>query len=254
MTAVWDSGSYSGGALILLLAMADVANDDGSSVFPSLSTLAQKTRMNERSVRRLLRELEKDGAIERVREATNSRPTEYRIGGAFCPPTTTSRGDSLSARGDNLDSQGGLSVRLGGTPESPNSPVKHQLTVSEPGGETPPVHTPDVDEGKKKKAKPPTADQLAFIRSLCRQRDIAVPDVATATEAAELIDDLKAGKAPERPTAGGAPAKPHPSNFGRCGRCKANPVKRNEMGFCAACVDWLAGDSGERLKGETAAA
>ncbi len=92
MTAVWDSGCYSGGTLLLLLALADIAGDDGSRVFPSIATLAKKTRLDERSVRRLLRKLEQDSAIERVRDATHHRPTEYRIGGAYCPPKAGKQG------------------------------------------------------------------------------------------------------------------------------------------------------------------
>lgn len=138
MTAVWNSGDHSGGKLLLLLALADWANDDGGSVFPSLATLALKTRMNERSVRRLLRELEADGTIERVREATNRRPTEYRIGGAYCPPNSLQGGHisppNTAQGGRNAPPkarQGGQFVHLGGTQESPNSLTNHQKKESD---------------------------------------------------------------------------------------------------------------------------
>lgn len=133
---------------------------------------------------------------------------------------------------------------------TPNSPINHQeltpcVNLDSETEEAPPPHTHDLDVGEQEKRKPPTENQVSYIRSLCRQRDIAVPEVATATEAAELIDDLKAGKLPERDTdTEVAPVEPHPSNFGRCGRCKANPVRRNAMGLCEQCVDWLAEDKG----------
>lgn len=63
-TAVWDSGLYAGNSLLVLLAMADWANDEGASVFPSVARLAAKARISERAVQYILRTLEADGLIE----------------------------------------------------------------------------------------------------------------------------------------------------------------------------------------------
>lgn len=63
MSAVWDSSSQSGGNLLILLALADFANDEGEC-WPAISTLAAKARMTERHVRRILRDLEAAGEIE----------------------------------------------------------------------------------------------------------------------------------------------------------------------------------------------
>ena len=256
MSAVWESAEYSGSTLLLLLALADYAQDDGGKVFPSVDSLAAKTRCDRRTVQRNLRRLQTDGAIVEVAPGTRRSPAEYKIGAAFCRPSqdvgrhpVRSGAASRPAGAASDPSRGGV--------RPPNSPINHQLESSvESGGDTPPLHTHDSDEAKTA-AKPPTEDQLTFIRSLCRQRDIAVPHVGTATEAAELIDDLKAGKLPERAVpVEVAPVEPHPSNFGRCGRCKANPVRRNAMGLCESCVEWLAEDKAQDAEavcgGETA--
>lgn len=67
MTAVWDHAhGVSGGPLIVLLAMADYAHDDGTGVFPTQGVLAHKARMSERHVRRVLAELEDKGYIDRI--------------------------------------------------------------------------------------------------------------------------------------------------------------------------------------------
>lgn len=63
MTAVWDHARVGGGALIVLLAMADWANDDGTGVYPKQATLATKARLSDRQVRNVLAELEEAGYI-----------------------------------------------------------------------------------------------------------------------------------------------------------------------------------------------
>ena len=87
MTHVWDCGQYNGSKLLLLLALADFAHDDGGNVYPSVDTLAQKTRCDRRTVQRNLRQLEGEGAILLVRPATRHGPAEYQIGAAFCRPS-----------------------------------------------------------------------------------------------------------------------------------------------------------------------
>ena len=48
----------------VLIALADHAHDDGTSVYPSVGYLAWKTNLSERSVQRILRKLEDRGLIE----------------------------------------------------------------------------------------------------------------------------------------------------------------------------------------------
>lgn len=60
---VWDRSTVSGNSLLVLLAIADHANDAGGGAWPSVRTLAAKVRIDERSVRRILRRLETAGMI-----------------------------------------------------------------------------------------------------------------------------------------------------------------------------------------------
>ena len=62
MDRVWKNSTQSGGKLLLLLAIADFANDDGMA-FPGIDTLAEKTRQSRRTVQRQLTELETDQEI-----------------------------------------------------------------------------------------------------------------------------------------------------------------------------------------------
>jgi hypothetical protein len=66
MTAVWDHADVSGGDLLVLLAMADWADDDGRKCFPTQGTLAAKSRMTDRNLRYCLLKLESAGYISQV--------------------------------------------------------------------------------------------------------------------------------------------------------------------------------------------
>ena len=57
MSAVWERAPVDGGSLLVLLAMADFANDNGIC-WPSVPSLARKSRLSERQVQRVLRDLE----------------------------------------------------------------------------------------------------------------------------------------------------------------------------------------------------
>lgn len=57
MTWVWDHSPTKGTELLMLLAIADNASDDGSNAYPSIRTLANKTRLDSRTVQRIIRKL-----------------------------------------------------------------------------------------------------------------------------------------------------------------------------------------------------
>lgn len=62
MSRVWDDSPYDGKALLLHLAIADFANDDGLA-FPSQTTLARKARASDEWVRQTIRRMEADGYL-----------------------------------------------------------------------------------------------------------------------------------------------------------------------------------------------
>jgi len=67
LTAVWHHSQQKGGDLLVLLALADFA-DDQNNAWPSVETLAAKARMKERNARYVLRRLEEAGEIELISE------------------------------------------------------------------------------------------------------------------------------------------------------------------------------------------
>lgn len=62
MTRVWEHSTQNNGKLLLLLALADHADDNGVC-WPSIGRLAQKARIEPRQAKRHLRALEKEGEL-----------------------------------------------------------------------------------------------------------------------------------------------------------------------------------------------
>lgn len=59
---VWRHSGQQGGALLVLLAIADFSNDHGEA-YPSVQTLAQKSRLSTRQVQRTIRQICESGEL-----------------------------------------------------------------------------------------------------------------------------------------------------------------------------------------------
>jgi len=114
MMPVFETTRLTSSEKLVALSLADNARDDGGSVYPGVSTTAEKTGLSERTVQRILRSLEEKGVIAVQKVATNKFPTIYKFllsddrkhlavddprGDMVTPPeslgvtSTTSRGD-----------------------------------------------------------------------------------------------------------------------------------------------------------------
>lgn len=78
---VFDRYPNGGSEMLLALALADHAHDDGRHIFPSVDTLAHKSRQSERTVQRLLRKMIQIGWLIPVKNIKGGRgkAVEYRI-------------------------------------------------------------------------------------------------------------------------------------------------------------------------------
>ena len=94
MSAVWEHSRQKGSKLLLLLAIADFARDDGIA-WPSIRSLAEMSRMSERQTSRNLRDLIKAGELEVIKHGgSGARDTsKYRV------ITNPNKGDKLSVDG-----------------------------------------------------------------------------------------------------------------------------------------------------------
>lgn len=149
MTVVWDESPRKGGELIVLLALADWANEDGVC-WPSVAKLAERARMSERSVQKVLTRLKDAGEVEihyggfiSGRNRTNT----YRV-------LTGRTFDTPSRAAPPATTEGTPPVKAGGTTvEPPVEPPSEPSTTSAAGtaafpGLEPPEPPEDSDEAK----------------------------------------------------------------------------------------------------------
>lgn len=100
MNAVFERYPNGGGEMLLALALADHASDDGTRVYPSIKALAEKTRQSERSVQYQLRAMEASGWLILVNSGNGGRSQnrEYVIssdwlkGAEIAPPAKLTKG------------------------------------------------------------------------------------------------------------------------------------------------------------------
>lgn len=113
MTHCWDHAPVKGSALLLLLAIADSARDPDWVAWPAVRTLTTRTRLSERQVRYLLRELEMAGCIATEIEGSRAGTNLYRVlrtpRGLSLPPPAAG-GLSTAPNGGNLAYEGGQST------------------------------------------------------------------------------------------------------------------------------------------------
>jgi hypothetical protein len=64
---------------MVLLVLADHANDDGRSIYPSVARMAWKAGLDERTVQKYLSELREEDILEVVGQAGPNQPYEYQI-------------------------------------------------------------------------------------------------------------------------------------------------------------------------------
>ena len=104
MSEVWQSSPLEGRALLVELALADFANDEGVC-WPSIDTLSQKARCSESWVHQIIRDLRKRGRIKVHEGGGRNRPNVYQF---TLNPVVTA-----PFRGQNAGEKGALDAPLG---------------------------------------------------------------------------------------------------------------------------------------------
>lgn len=82
MTEIWDNSPQTGTNLLMLLAIADHANDDGMC-WPAVERLAQKCRVKERQAQYIIRALEASGELSVEIGTGRGHPSHYHLKGAL---------------------------------------------------------------------------------------------------------------------------------------------------------------------------
>jgi len=137
MSLVWETDLPPSEKLVLLV-IADHADDEGGNAFPSVRRVARRASMSERSVQRILRRLCDCGLVE-IEEnkggtwdyRSDRRPNRYRIVGVT--GLSPRGGDGVTpevARGDNLGARGDTEGTDGVTVVSPNTSIELSIEQS----------------------------------------------------------------------------------------------------------------------------
>lgn len=150
MTMVFKRYPNGGGEMLLALALADHSNDQGTGIYPSIASLADKTRQSVRAVQYQLRGMEKSGWLELVNSGNGGRNQrrEYRIspawikGAEIAPPKVAAavhaKGADIAPRPEDTkgaiyDTKGATSDTKGANGDTKGCKQLHpHITVIEP--------------------------------------------------------------------------------------------------------------------------
>lgn len=136
MTWVWDYSQAKGNDRLVLLAIADSADHDGSNAWPSVATLCRKTGLSESTVHRCIRSLVKLGELRVDRQAggparmrAEARPNAYTV--LMAVPAAA----PVYPQGCQDDTRGGASMTPGGCQEEtgPGVTVTPKPSFTRPG-------------------------------------------------------------------------------------------------------------------------
>lgn len=190
---VWDHATVKSGDLVVLLALADNAHDDGTGAYPSQAHLAKKARMTERQVRNCLKSLEEKSLIRR-QGSTAGGVVVWAVvmtgspvpGGKDYPPAIP-------------DTQGG-----NGLPTEPSLTTHSTLSLSKMNGDRKTVGTSSLDENEKRDASRGRAREGGGFSH--RRRKVSPELAASAERVLSVFNDatgarFKARKRSGEPTA-----------------------------------------------------
>ena len=136
---IWDSSPQGGNAKLVLLALADFANGKGVA-WPSIPTVARKTGLSTRQVKRVLPKLEEDGEIHIERSGPGRRRVhrytfpKYINGDTLSPfpiGSTYKNGDKVSKKGDTLSPEPIRTIKKRGSVFPSKDPTKRNPRVKQ---------------------------------------------------------------------------------------------------------------------------
>lgn len=147
---VWSNSKAKGSSLLLLLAIADHAHDDGTGAWPSIDTLAHKCRQSARNVIRLVQALEK---LHELKVIPNGGPNGTN---AYTIPLSS---DKLSHTKSADVTTPARNVTCHSDKQVPQLSPKPSGTVIEPSSTTTEVVAVRENSREKKETPPPKNDE-----------------------------------------------------------------------------------------------
>ena len=198
MAEVFDRYPNGGGEMLLALALADHASDDGTSVYPKVKALAEKTRQSERTVQYQLRAMQEAGWLILVGSGNGGRSmsTEYRIspiwikGANFSPiekgATDDIKGATDDTKGCNPQHKRVQRVapannhhRTINEPSEPSGNARKRAAPAKPDDVSQQAFDEWVEVRKSKRAGKPTSLVWAAMRREAAKAGISVDEAVT---------------------------------------------------------------------------
>lgn len=135
---VWRNAPVEGSALLVLLALADFADDEGVC-WPAIGTIADKARISERSAQRSIRKMAEEGLIEIFDNAGPKGANRYRV--KPIEPRAVAKNDpsdeGVGQAGDAVETSAEGGDNLAPPVTVPGvTPVAGGVTPVTPGGDT----------------------------------------------------------------------------------------------------------------------
>lgn len=126
MSKVWEHADLAGGDLLVLLAISDFCNDSGTA-WPSIETLAKKSRLSVRQVHYVIQRLESRKYLEIGRNEGPNGVNTYHV--------IISGGATIAGEGvQSLQGGGAVDCRGGGcSPLHPEPSLNRQYTLKSVG-------------------------------------------------------------------------------------------------------------------------
>lgn len=130
MTWVWEHSESEGNARLVMLKIANSANDEGEDAYPSQETIARHCRISVRTVRRIVAQLVKTGELEVIQNGGGSRylrddrrPNLYRFPKMAghngrtqpCPPVAKPAPKQVKRADTTVSSRDGSRADIGGS-------------------------------------------------------------------------------------------------------------------------------------------
>lgn len=124
MNRVWENSTASGGELLVLLAIADHADDRGFA-WPGIDSLARKSRLTTRHVTRCLNNLAAAGELQ---IQNNRGPKGTNLYQVSCFPSPDNRSDLPTKSRDDIPCQGDRCLpQMSPEPSEPSEPSTHTI-------------------------------------------------------------------------------------------------------------------------------
>lgn len=197
---VIENSSHKGSALLVMLMIANCANENGSDCWPSLPRLAKDTRLSKRQVLRVIEVLEKSGEIT-VQHSTGRHSNHYSFplmnSDKMSPFKTSPNGDISGTNGDISRTNGDIAMSPDPSVErsvdpslsarAGNGGFKKERSLTLAARSRPPTNQPRKE--KPNKIEVPATPDPEAVKALTawgRERDFSFQEMNAMWEAFRL--------------------------------------------------------------------